>query len=239
MTLNSCRGKLGVFIFTAKKMFLQKPGIGFPGVLSGVMPRGNTTLNLTSYLANKCFEYLLKCDTNQENINSRPAIQQKSPNHTPSDIVFPLPWSIAPKHFRELCNGCGICLTACENNIITKDKAGYPLLDFSRGSCSFCGACARKCPQDALQYDSIKPPWHLKAVITPACLMNNRVLCSTCFERCEQNAIIVPKAIHPNKTLRVISEKCNGCGACIGACPVDAIIVKNLSPTILTQEVIK
>ncbi len=188
-------------------------------------------MNLTSYLANKCFAYLLKFDTNQENINSRPDIQQKSIHSSPPNPLFPLPWSTPPKHFRKLCDGCGICAKACDNNIIIKDKAGYPMVDLSRGSCSFCGACAQKCPQDALQYDPVKPPWYLRAAITAACLMNNKVLCNTCIEHCDKKAISSQKTLHANQAPRVLPEKCDGCGACFRSCPVGAVIIEYPKPS--------
>lgn len=188
-------------------------------------------MNFTSYLANKCFAYLLNCDTNQDKNKFRPDIRQKSTSNNPFRFTFQLPWSVEPKLFQKLCDRCGSCASVCENSIIASDKQGYPLVDFSRGVCNFCGACAQICPQKALQFDPAVPPWYLSAIITEECLLNNNVLCSTCTEHCDKGAISFRGTLmQQNKVLRVQPEKCNGCGACYSSCPVNAIAFKNLKP---------
>ena len=180
-------------------------------------------MNLTSFLANKCFEYLLKCGSDQENANPRTFIQQKSATVSAPHFVLAPPWAVKAELFKKLCDGCGECLSHCEKNILILNKEGYPAVDFSRGSCSFCGACARNCPSDALRYDPLLPPWNLLAFITGRCLVHSRVLCSTCVEHCDKGAINLPKAIHQDQLPVVLAEKCNGCGACFSSCPVHAI----------------
>lgn len=189
-------------------------------------------MNLTSYLANKCFAYLLNCDTNQGNKIFRPNIRQKSTSDSNFRFTFQLPWSVGPELFQNLCDRCGSCASACKNNIIAPDKQGYPQVDFSRGGCSFCGACAQICPKQALQFDPAVPPWHLNAIITTDCLLNNKVICNACTEHCDKGAISFRGTlIQQNKTLRVQPEKCNGCGACYRSCPVNAIAFKSLKPS--------
>jgi ferredoxin-type protein NapF len=105
-------------------------------------------------------------------------------------------------------------------------------VDFSRGACNFCGACAKICPRQALQFDPAVPPWYLSAIITADCLQNNKVLCGTCTEHCDKGAISFwEKNMPQNKALRVQSEKCNGCGACYHSCPINAITFKSLKFT--------
>jgi ferredoxin-type protein NapF len=191
------------------------------------MSKGHATLNLTSFLANKCFEYLLKCDSDEGSRNSRNFSWQKQNNTPTSHIIFFPPWAVDVKLFKKLCDGCGACVSSCENNILYIKKDGYPVVDFSKGACSFCGACAQNCPHGALYYDPVIPPWRLRASITGNCLMNNRVLCSTCFEQCDKGAITGPIVIHKDKVPEILAEKCDGCGACFGSCPVGAIAFKD------------
>jgi len=185
-------------------------------------------LNLTSYIANKCFEYLLKYDANPENADSRSFITRKS--CSTSHFISSPPWAVEPILYKKNCNGCGVCVSACEKNIIIVDKDGLAKVDFSKGSCSLCGVCAQTCPQEALSYAPDRPPWYLNASITAACLMNNKVLCSTCIEHCDKKAIVAQRIMSSRQAPRVLPGKCNGCGACFAACPVSAIAIE-ISPS--------
>lgn len=176
-------------------------------------------MNLTSFLANKCFEYLLNCDAEQEIKQSRVRL----PASPSSQFYIQPPWSLDSEKFQSLCNGCGDCIAACENSILVPNNNGYPQIDFSRGSCNFCGACAAICPQDALKYEPSLPPWDLHVQINSKCLTKNNVVCSTCVEQCERESIVMPGIIEQKKVPRVLNDSCNGCGACLGVCPVHAI----------------
>lgn len=179
-------------------------------------------MNLTSFLANKCFELLLNCDAGQENGNPCTRLHPSKPSR-PVHTFIPPPWARAQKLFRSLCNGCGDCLGVCDNKILIPGRNNYPQVDFRKGHCSFCGACAKSCTRGALVYDQAAPPWHLQAVIAAGCLMKNRVLCSTCAEQCDRRAIVLPKTFTAGEGPRILAEKCNGCGACFCACPVGAV----------------
>ena len=169
----------------------------------------------TSYLANKCFEYLLNCDAEKDNKSHLAAGQISSP-------FTPPPWAREPNLFKSLCDGCGTCFASCESKILVPDAEGYPQIDFSLGSCTFCGACAESCPNGAFSYEPSNPPWNLQAFITKGCLSHNNVLCRTCAEHCDQEAIIIPRngAI---SAPRILTERCTGCGACYNPCPAKAI----------------
>lgn len=180
-------------------------------------------MNLTSFFANKCFEYLLKSDADQEKGDSRAFAQQNSIVNTSSYLPIPPPWAVSSELFKKLCNGCGDCVSLCKNNILILQKNGYPYVDFAKGSCSFCGVCAQNCPQGALRQNADIHPWDLDFYITSKCLMQNRVVCNTCAEKCARGAIIFPRSINKDQRPRIISEICDGCGACFGSCPVGAI----------------
>jgi ferredoxin-type protein NapF len=177
-------------------------------------------MNLTSFFANKCFEYLLKCDSEQ--VTDQTCIQ--NPRSTQFSILPP--WAKNSKTFKSSCDGCGDCITACENSILILNKKGCPQVDFLRGSCSFCGACAASCSQDAFNYDPSLPPWNIHAHINSKCLISNNVICSTCVEQCDKEAIIIPRIIEKDKAPKILTDACDGCGACFKACPVHAIEIR-------------
>jgi len=176
-------------------------------------------MNLTSFLANKCFEYLLKCD-----IASGDEPGQSRVQHLPSSqYSIQPPWSGNNEIFSSLCDGCGNCISACENNILILNRKGYSQVDFSLGSCNFCGACAVSCPREALKYDPSHPPWDLHVKINSRCLTRNNVICRICVEQCDKEAIEIPRIMDQDKSPLILADSCNGCGACYKACPVQAI----------------
>lgn len=184
-------------------------------------------MNLTSFFANKCFEYLLKCDSNQEDGEPHSFQQQKTAQKFSSRFTFPPPWAVDVYLFKKLCDGCGECLSHCENNIIDFNEEGYPVVDFSKGPCSFCGVCAQNCPKGALHYRPDMLPWNIHVSIARNCLMNNRVICNTCVGQCDKEAIIFPKVTGKDQAPEVLAAKCNGCGACYRSCPAGAIVFQS------------
>jgi ferredoxin-type protein NapF len=132
------------------------------------------------------------------------------------------PWARQARDFAALCDGCGRCVEACPEKIITQDDQGYPAVDFARGGCSFCGDCVRACPTGAL-VDEGGAPWHLIAEIGPSCFSFQGVICRACQDRCEANAISFRPILGGYYLPQVDAAACNGCGACVAACPLPAI----------------
>jgi len=67
-------------------------------------------------------------------------------------------------HNRDLCVGCGTCITVCPKNAVKRGPVGASLRDTRRGDastlspvifdqneCSFCGTCAYLCPTGAIK----------------------------------------------------------------------------------------
>ena len=57
---------------------------------------------------------------------------------------------------REVCKGCGYCITACPNGIIVLDKdfnamSNHPAAAVKDGTCNGCGFCAIICPDIAIE----------------------------------------------------------------------------------------
>ena len=183
-------------------------------------------MNLTSFLANKCFEYLLKCDAEHETGQSCVQLRPSTQTSHSSQLFIQPPWSCDSEKFQSLCDGCGECIAACENSILALNKNGYPQVDFTLGSCNFCGACVESCFQGALKYEPALPPWDLHVQINSKCLTKNNVICSSCVEQCDKEAIEIPGIIEQEKAPRVLTDLCDGCGACLKVCPVHAIEIR-------------
>jgi len=182
-------------------------------------------MNLTSFLANKCFEFLLNAGNEEEKKLHGRAARLKSGSNPSGQVILP-PWTHDIQSFRLLCDGCGNCISSCTGNILIRDSHGCPQVDFSGGPCTFCGACAESCPRGAFSYEPSTVPWTLKAFITDDCLAHDNVLCRTCAEHCQEKAISIPNTSGPISAPLILSEKCNGCGACFNPCPVSAIVMQ-------------
>lgn len=137
------------------------------------------------------------------------------------------PWAHEESLFVEKCTRCQQCIDTCPERIINKGRGGYPAVDFKLGECTFCGDCVRACKDGALhcpdeQFDAAKA-WKIKATIQPDCLAHNGVECRVCGEHCESAAIRFQLIAGMAAIPRVNNELCNGCGACLAACPVVAV----------------
>lgn len=57
--------------------------------------------------------------------------------------------------YRELCKGCGYCITACPEGLIAFDgvfnSMGYHPVVYLNDKCSGCGLCAVVCPDIAIE----------------------------------------------------------------------------------------
>jgi ferredoxin-type protein NapF len=136
-----------------------------------------------------------------------------------------LPWIKGGQHFVSECNQCGDCLTVCPTQIIIKGDGGFPSIDFSRGECEFCGKCATICSKDLFEPITTQP-WLKKALINDDCLATKNVLCRSCGESCEQQALTFKIGISAIPEIDL--TLCNGCGACFSPCPTQAIKIEQI-----------
>lgn len=134
------------------------------------------------------------------------------------------PWSPPEAAFLESCNQCGDCIEACPTGILRHARGRYPVVDFGRGECLLCGDCVDSCKTGALSRRAQKSPWSLIAAIdSESCLAFKAVECRSCQDPCETRAIVMQQRIGAVPVPRVDADLCNGCGACYGVCPVNAI----------------
>lgn len=133
------------------------------------------------------------------------------------------PWAI--KQFFESCSRCDACIAACPTRILVRGDGGFPRVDFRSGECSFCGACAEACQARALVRRDGAPPWKLVAAIDDSCLCFANVICRSCGEQCDADAIHFTLVAAAVARPSVAADRCSGCGACVAPCPNGAILI--------------
>lgn len=145
---------------------------------------------------------------------------------TTVDSAIRMPWLNEQKSFTDLCTRCGECEKSCPEQIIQPGDGGFPVIDFSKGECTFCKHCVNSCGEDLFDLTQ-SSPWNLKATISNKCLNGLSVYCRSCAESCETEALKFNFTTNTFATPEVIMEDCTGCGACVSICPTKAITVKN------------
>ncbi len=139
------------------------------------------------------------------------------------------PWSVEEHLFTQDCSRCLECVKACPENIIEQGSGGFPEVNFQQGECSFCSDCVAVCEAPVFR-PLDEEPWQQKAYIGEACIARKQVVCRSCGENCEPEAIQfrlkVGKVAEPEINL----ESCTGCGACVAVCPTQAVKVSQNEP---------
>jgi len=136
-------------------------------------------------------------------------------------VVRP-PWSKGEDQFTDLCNRCGACIDACPEKILTTGSGKFPVVNFKKGSCSFCKQCVESCRYNA--FSALKEkPWEIVAEIKDNCLSKIGVICQSCFEVCEHDVIEFSLQVGGIPSIGLETSNCTGCGDCVSVCPKDAI----------------
>jgi ferredoxin-type protein NapF len=132
------------------------------------------------------------------------------------------PGAISETLFTDKCTSCGDCIAVCPQHIVFEGSGGYPEVDFRQGECTFCNRCIDVCPEDVL-LPTIQPPWRLELRISASCLAQRQVVCQTCGDACEVEAVHFRPQLGSVAVPRIDQDVCTGCGACIAACPENAL----------------
>ncbi len=135
------------------------------------------------------------------------------------------PWALNENEFVARCDQCAECVAACPSHLIESANDGLPLMNFQKGECDFCHACADACGTGALarRDDPQQPVWNLAASIQMECITFQGVVCRSCGELCETSAIRFESVVGRGQMPKIDIERCTGCGACVAVCPVKAI----------------
>jgi len=131
------------------------------------------------------------------------------------------PYAIDEGRFTEDCTRCNACIEACPEDLLQRGDGGFPELRFGHGECTFCSDCAAACPTPALQLLGHRP-WRWQATVSAGCLMPQGITCRSCGDACPTAAIVFDPR-RPNAAPAIASDRCNGCGSCVGTCPGHAI----------------
>ena len=116
------------------------------------------------------------------------------------------------------------CVHACEEKIIALSATQTPFLDFSKGGCTFCEACANACGKGVLSLQENVNQAFLNldvAIDMLSCMAWHQSLCNSCLDACQEHAIRFLGLFRP----QIEMQRCTGCGMCVHICPSDAIRV--------------
>ncbi|WP_319531340.1 ferredoxin-type protein NapF [uncultured Cohaesibacter sp.] len=128
----------------------------------------------------------------------------------------------AQPNFERLCSQCGECSSACPEAIIIRHETGLPVVDFTRGGCTFCNACTDVCETGAL-LPAPSEDWPWQAEIGSSCFSLNGIACRACEDACEPRAISFRLMTGGRSSPILDTDQCTGCGECSATCPASAI----------------
>ena len=137
------------------------------------------------------------------------------------EVIRP-PWALPDPEFLDRCTRCSDCIRICPEGVIRLGSGGFPEVDFQKRGCTLCGDCATACTAQALDPEQ-HPPWKLRVKILDTCLAQRRILCRSCGDACDERAIRFALQVGGSARPRIDGDLCNGCGACVAVCPVQAV----------------
>lgn len=131
------------------------------------------------------------------------------------------PWT-SRQRLAENCTGCGDCVDACPEEIISIGSDGLPALSFSETGCTFCRLCAMACEEPVFASFDTRPFPH-RISVSEGCLSKSGVACQSCADVCPSGALKYDLSIRPVGGVVLKSADCTGCGMCQSVCPASAL----------------
>ncbi len=143
------------------------------------------------------------------------------------------PGSISAKNFTEHCTACGLCISACPNQVLRPSgnlmTLMQPEMSYERGYCRpECTECSEVCPAGAITLIT-KAEKSATQIGYAVWLRDNCVVitddadCGNCARHCPSGAIDMVASDPDNPKTRKIpvvnTERCIGCGTCEYLCP--------------------
>lgn len=138
-------------------------------------------------------------------------------------LIIRPPYCSDETAFAKACHTCaGRCATFCEERIIEIGKDKTPHLSFAKSGCTYCDACALACEPEVLRLEEKTRVNALFSIESVKCLSWHGVMCFSCKEPCQDDAISFTGVFKPV----IDPQKCTACGFCVGVCPADAIAME-------------
>jgi len=149
------------------------------------------------------------------------------------------PGNVDETAFKGGCIRCGSCVRACPTGIIQpvvdpSDVSGFlaPTLRFSGADYCLqdCNRCGKACPTKVIRQLSLEEKNRhvigIARIDLSKCLLTLEKECGVCLPRCPRGAIVEGFAYDTyTVTVKVLPDKCNGCGACVGICPAKVVTI--------------
>lgn len=159
----------------------------------------------------------------------------------PGDFIKSKPSNLSVK-LPEICAACGLCEKTCPVDAIDLDvkwgevtPASDYGLGFDKDKCKHVGACAVKCPFDAIRVvtdSGVHLPEGTESDDDPSFV--NCVRCGACASVCPNEALTVSPIIKTidgeqvsRDRIKFNPTKCDKCGKCVEACPYDMLKIKD------------
>jgi len=138
------------------------------------------------------------------------------------------PWTSAAR-IGAACTGCGACIAACPEGILTANEDQFLILDPRRGLCTFCGDCAAACTHGVFD-PALNPAQPLRPAVSTACLEAKGIVCEICRDACPEGAIRIVRRAGRTAHPWIDDARCTGCGGCVAPCPAGAVALGGREP---------